>query len=98
MENLTISLLGKEYQVACSKAEKPGLLAAVSYLDERLQEAESKTHATGERLAIMTALNLAHEFLQFQRGNGFDLPATKRRIGLMEARLDGVLSQQEKLF
>ena len=46
----------------------------------------------------MTALNIAHEFLQYQRGNGFDMPGMKRRIGLMKARLDGVLAQQDKLF
>jgi cell division protein ZapA len=97
-ENLTISLLGKEYQVSCREEEKPGLLAAVAYVNERLNDAESKTHASGERLAVMTALNIAHEFLQFQQGRGFDLPATKRRIELMKARLDGVLAPQEKLF
>ena len=46
----------------------------------------------------MTALNIAHEYLQFQRTGGFDMPALKRRIGLVNARLDGVLGQQEKLF
>lgn len=46
----------------------------------------------------MTALNIAHEFLQHQRGNGFDMPGMKRRIGLMKARVDGVLAAQDKLF
>jgi cell division protein ZapA len=39
-----------------------------------------------------------HDFLQQQRSGGFDMAAAKRRIGLMSARLDGVLAQQEKLF
>lgn len=98
MESLDIMLLGKEYRVSCTPENKDGLLAAVAYVDGKLQELAGKTSSSGEKLAVMTALNIAHEFLQFQRGNGFDMPAAKRRIGLMQARLDGVLAQQDKLF
>jgi cell division protein ZapA len=98
METLDISLLGKEYRVSWPAEDKDNLLHAVAWLDERFKELGGKTHAGGETLAVMTALNLAHEFLQFQHGNGFDLPVLKRRIGLMQARLDGVLARQEKLF
>ncbi|MDO9599500.1 MAG: cell division protein ZapA [Azoarcus sp.] len=98
MESLDIMLLGKEYRVSCTPENKDGLLAAVAYVDGKLHELAGKTNSSGEKLAVMTALNIAHEFLQFQRGNGFDMPAAKRRIGLMQARLDGVLAQQDKLF
>jgi cell division protein ZapA len=98
MESLDINLLGKEYRVSCTPENKEGLLAAVAYVDGKLHELAQKTNSSGEKLAIMTALNIAHEFLLHQRGNGFDMPAAKRRIGLMQARLDGVLAQQEKLF
>lgn len=98
MESLDIVLLGKEYRVSCTAETKAGLLEAVTYVDGKLNELIGKTNATGEKLAVMTALNIAHEFLQHQRGNGFDMPAAKRRIGLMQARLDGVLAQQDKLF
>lgn len=98
MESLDIMLLGKEYRVSCTPENKEGLLAAVAYVDGKLHELAGKTSSSGEKLAVMTALNIAHEFLQFQRGNGFDMPAAKRRIGLMQARLDGVLAQQDKLF
>lgn len=98
MEALDITLLGKEYRVSCPPQSRQDLLAAAALLDGKLVEVASKTHASGENLAIMTALNIAHEFLQYQRGNGFDIPAAKRRIGLMKARLDGVLAQQGKQF
>lgn len=97
-DTLDITLLGKEYRVACRPEDREGLLAAVSYLDERLNDVARRTSSSGEKLAMMTALNIAHEFLQFQRSGGFDMQAVKRRIGLVNARLDGVLAQQEKLF
>lgn len=95
---LDITLLGKAYSVSCRPEDREGLLAAVSYLDEKLNSLAAKTHSSGEKLAVMTALNIAHEFLQFQRSGGFDMQAVKRRISLVNARLDGVLAQQEKLF
>lgn len=97
-QTLDIKLFGKEYRVACKPDERESLLEAVSYLDGKLREAASRTSAAGEKLAVMTALNVAHEFLQFQRAGGFDMPALKRRIEFMNTRLDGVLAQQEKLF
>jgi len=98
MEALDIKLLGKEYRVSVKPEEKEGLLQAVRYVDEKLADLATKTQSGGEKLAIMTALNIAHEFLQFQLAGGVDLQSSRRRIGLMKARLDGVLAQQERLF
>lgn len=97
-DTLDISLLGKTYSVACRPEEREDLLAAVAFLDEKLNSLAMRTNSSGEKLAVMTALNIAHEFLQFQRSGGFDMQAAKRRIGLVNARLGGVLAQQEKLF
>jgi cell division protein ZapA len=98
MEALDIKLLGKEYHVSVKPEERDGLLQAVRYVDEKLAELATKTQSGGEKLAVMTALNIAHEFLQFQLAGGVDLQSSKRRISLMNARLDGLLAQQERLF
>ncbi|MCL1825978.1 MAG: cell division protein ZapA [Betaproteobacteria bacterium] len=97
-ETLDINLLGKEYQVACVSRERESLLEAVDYLGKRLDETARKSGAGNETVAMMTALNIAHEFLQLLHGRGFDLPTLKRRIGHMQTRIEGVLAQQEKLF
>lgn len=97
-DTLDIKLYGREYRVACKPEDREGLLEAVAYLDAKLKDLASRTNASGEKLGMMAALNITHEFLLFQRSGGFDMPALKRRIGLVNARLDGVLEQQEKLF
>jgi cell division protein ZapA len=91
MEQLDIRLLGREYRVTCKPEEREGLLAAVAYLDGKMHELADKTHSAGERLAVMTALNITHEFLQFQRAGGFDIPSLRRRIDHISTRLDGTL-------
>ena len=98
MEQLDIKLLGREYRVGCKPEEKDGLLAAVAYLDEKMRDLAVKTNSAGERLAVMTALNITHEFLQFQRAGGFDIQTLKRRIERMDSRVDAALAEQEKLF
>jgi cell division protein ZapA len=96
---LDIKLLGKDYRVACPPEERESLQAAVELLDERMGEMATKSKSTGERLAVMTALNLAHELLsQNNPGTGVDRYDLKRRIRAMEARLDEALALQEKLF
>lgn len=97
-DSIEISLGGKDYRVACPENERDSLLEAASLLDARLRELAGKTGATGEKLAIMTALNVAHEFIEFQRAGGFDMPELRRRIGDVNARLEDALARQEKLF
>ncbi len=61
---LDITLLGKEYRVACPPEEHDALLAAVAYVDEKMHDIAEKTKSNiSERIAVMTALNIAHEYL-----------------------------------
>jgi cell division protein ZapA len=97
-ETIDISLNGREYRVACPPEEREALADAAAHLDEQLRKLAARTGAAGEKLAIMTALNIAHEFIAFQRSGGFDMPDLRRRIGAMTARLDEALDSQERLF
>lgn len=95
---LDISLLGREYRVSCQAEEREALLKAASYVDERMRDIKAKTQSGGEKLAVMTALNIAHELLQMKLPGGIDLQDFRRRIDSMQSRLDQALALQEKLF
>jgi cell division protein ZapA len=97
-DTIDISLNGREYRVACPPEERQALIDAAAYLDEQLRKLAAKTGAGGEKLAVMTALNITHEFIAFQRSGGFDMPDLKRRIGAITARLDEAIDSQERLF
>ena len=106
-DTLEIKLLGKDYRVACPPAEKAGLLAAVDLLEGKLKEAAEKTpggaRSSGERVAVMVALNLAHELLAAQNtpaheAAALESEAIRRRIDSIEAKLDESLTQHEQLF
>ena len=64
----TIRILEKEYVVSCPDGEQDALRASVSYLDDRMREARESGNIIGtERVAVMTALNLVHDYLRLLR-------------------------------
>ena len=64
IEPLTITIMGKEYRVACPEEEKDNLLASANLLNEKLREIKQQGSVIGtERIAIMAALNMSHEIL-----------------------------------
>ena len=108
-----ISLQGHEYRVTCAPDERESLLAAVAHVEAKMNEIAARTKGSGERLAVMTALNLAHELLNKNAAaaaqstpapategtaTNFDSPEIGRRINSMVARMDAVMAQQESLL
>jgi cell division protein ZapA len=98
-KGLQITLMGRQYRVACTQEEQEGLLKAVEFLNRKMQEVRDNGKVIGqERIAIMAALNIAHEFLTTKVGGGFDMAEIKRRMASMETVLERALSEQNELF
>jgi cell division protein ZapA len=98
-KTIEISILGRSYKIACEEGEREALMQAAAFLDGKMGEIKKAGKVSGaDRIAVMAALNIAHEFLTTKLGNGFDIGAAKRRIGLIEAQLDEALARQDKLF
>ena len=96
---LDVSLLGREFRVACKKDEQTNLLDAVAYVDRKMREIRdaSKVVST-ERLAVMAALNIAHELLHAKSGLSFDSDDFKRRMAAMQVAIERVMLKQDNLF
>lgn len=98
-KTLDVTILDREFRVVCSEVERPELLDAVAYLDKKMHEIRDIGKVvTIERIAIMSALNIAHELLTTRLGTGFDMSEFKRRMNSMEATIDAVLAEQNELF
>ena len=97
---LDIKLQGKEYRVACAPEERDALIAAAGFLDAELSEIADLTKSSGERLAVMVALNISHELLALRQSPEkqatVDVDVAKRRIKSIEARLDAVLTEHKQ--
>jgi len=96
---LDVTILDREFRVACPDEERTELLEAVAYLDKNMREIRDAGKITSvERIAIMAALNITHELLTTRLGTGFDMSDFKRRMESMQAAIETVLEDQDKLF
>ena len=99
VKNLDVTILDRQYRVACPDDERESLMASVAYLDQKMREIKSAGKIAGaDRIAVMAALNIAHELLSSRTGGGFDLAEYKRRMSSMNSLVDDALATQEKLF
>ena len=82
---MQISIMEREFRVACEPDEQKSLQEAVEYLNRKMQEIKDQGKINGlDRIAIMAALNISHEFLttRLRIGNlnaSFDCPRLYRR-------------------
>jgi len=87
-----VEILGKEYRIACSEAEKEALTASARYLDEKMQDVKATGKVIGsERVAVMAALNISHELLQQKFVDHDRNKMIKSRLGELQKRMDVVL-------
>src|SRR5213083_202505 len=98
-KTIEVNLLGRTYHVACDDDERAALMQAVAYLDAKMNEIHKAGKVMGaERIAVMAALNVAHELLSVRLGTGFDVGQAKRRISAIESKIDAAIAKQENLF
>ena len=98
-KTVEVNLLGRTYRVACDDREREALMQAVAYLDGKMNEIRKAGKVMGaERIAVMAALNMAHELLSVRVGGSFDLGQAKQRLSAIESQLDEAIAKQEKLF
>jgi len=103
-KGVLINVMGREFRVAAPEGEEKQLVASVDYLNRKMREIKDTGKVVGnERIAVMAALNIAHEFLSSKAGkavapSSFDEAAVKRRIEAFENIIEKALSDQDKLF
>lgn len=96
MERVDVSILGREYSLACPAAEKESLLAAVREVDRRMLVIKGSGKVqSNERIAVMAAIQVANELLVMRAPDGplshIALGDFKSRIEAMNGMLDTVL-------
>lgn len=96
--SLDVTIMGREFRVACPDNEKQSLIEAASFLDRKMREIRESGKVIGvERIAIMAALNIAHDFLAARPADP-DAAAVRARVERLGGLLDQALAQQDNLF
>ncbi len=92
-EPVTVRILDREYTVGVAEDERASLSAAARMLDARMRELRGGNKMVApDRLAVLTALNLAHE-LQQGRGGAQQGGDPFALIDEANRKLDALLQQ-----
>ena len=90
-EPVKVRILDQEYTVACPEDAKNELLQSADYVDRKMREIRSSGNVVGtDRVAVMAALNIAHELLSAQAENE-QLQDVRQRLARLDAQIAGSL-------
>lgn len=66
-QTVTVKILDKDYPIHCPPQQRSNLESAARYLDGKMREIRNSGKVIGaDRIAVLAALNIAHELLQHQ--------------------------------
>ena len=93
--SVTVHILDKEYSIMCPQEERANLVSAARYLDGKMREIRSSGKVIGaDRIAVMAALNIAHELIQLQRIRPVTKDETDRRLSQIQERISTALAAE----
>lgn len=91
---VTVRILERDYQIACPPEEREALLNAADYLSQEMAEIRDSGRVVGmERIAVMVALNLAHQYLGADHARETVTEDVTQRIKKLRLALDDTIGE-----
>ena len=93
---INIKILDKEYQIACPSGEEATLQEAATLLNTRMIKLQKSGKVVGlDRIAVITALNLANEFLTCQNNEQTEEQVTEKIRSLKKRVTEAINSNKQ---
>jgi cell division protein ZapA len=90
-EPVSVSILDREYLIACTPEEHAGLIAAASYLDAKMREIRAGARSANlDRIAVLAALTMAHELLGIKQRESNESAQLAHHLQALNAKLERV--------
>lgn len=98
ISTVSVRLLEKEYQVSCPPDEVDALTSAARFLDGKMAEIRNSGKVVGlDRIAVMAALNIAHEFLNGKQALDATQNSFEHRITVLTDKVGNALAEHKQL-
>jgi len=95
---LRIHIMDKEYLVACPDNEREALFASAELLTEKMKEIRDTGKIVGaDRIAVMAALNMAHDLLEQKYTRDEYQLNVSNRIRALQDKIDLALNSGNQL-
>lgn len=92
---VNVQILDKEYMISCPLEEKDALLQSAKVLNDRMREVRDGGKVLGtERIAVMAALNIVHEFLRHQHTHEASVAKIQNDVNRLEEKISGAISRR----
>lgn len=89
---VTIEIMDKEFRIACIEGEQESLFTSARYVDRKMREIKASGKVIGiDKVAMMAALNIAHELLQQQQVQNQGANVLGQRIRGLQRKIESVL-------
>jgi cell division protein ZapA len=86
---VTIKVLDRDYSIGCPSDQADSLQAAAKYLDAQMREIQGGNKTVSlERLAVLAALNIAHDLQILKNSRAKSDGVIGRNLGDMNRKLD----------
>ncbi|HET6435705.1 MAG TPA: cell division protein ZapA [Xanthomonadaceae bacterium] len=96
-EAVSVRLLDREYTVGVAPEERDSLAAAARLLDQKMREVRGANRmAAVDRVAVLAALNLAHELQQLRDERGGNEREVARALDDLQRKLDDALAASSR--
>ena len=88
---VSVRIMEKEYKISCPEGEHESLLASVQHVSDNMKKIRESGKALGaERVAVMAAINIAHEMLTTQKSEPVDADLSAQ-VDEIQALIDSTL-------
>jgi len=95
---VTVRILDREYRVACPPGEREDLVASARHLDRLMREIRDSGKVIGlDRIAVMAALNMAHELLELRREREGLAESIGARVRALQAKVEEALGEGSQM-
>lgn len=95
IQPVSVRILDKDYMVACPLGEQDALLTSARRVDKEMRRIRDTGKVLGtDRIAVMVALNLAHELMNGKQTNTAP-PEMLTHLQKLQERLDSVLEKHK---
>ncbi len=92
LQPVPITIMGKEYKIVCDPEERDELIRSAQQLDEQMRRIRDSGKVNGaDRIAVMAALNLAHELCMLKNQNDILNRRLNESLTNMSQKIENVL-------
>ncbi|MFZ2451446.1 MAG: cell division protein ZapA [Methylovulum miyakonense] len=90
--SIAITIMGKEYRIACDLEDQDDLLQSAQDLDMQMRKMRDSGKVNGaDRIAVIAALNLAHELQVAKNQNAMLKQRLEESLAKISNKIENVL-------